>query len=95
MSNGEYHLDNFSGACKKKNWNIKIEKSQERSMQIDLKKRTQNVKTFLLYIDAHQRASAIKEAINYQVNKIIWPIVAEMEKMHRLNSMDCYSPTLM
>lgn len=47
MSNGEYHLDYFSRACKKKNWNIKVKKSQERNMQIDLKKKTQNVKTFV------------------------------------------------
>ena len=62
-------------------------------MQIDLRKRTQRVKTFALHIDAHQRAS-MKEAINNQVNRMIWPIIAEMEIMHGLNSMGCYSPRL-
>lgn len=58
-------------------------------MQIDLKKKHKMWK--LLYIDALQRASAIKEAINNQVNRMILPNVAEMEIMHRLNSMGCYS----
>lgn len=63
-------------------------------MQVDLRKRTQRGKTFVSHTDAHQRASAMKEAINNQVNRMIWPITAEMEIMHGLNSMGCYSPRL-
>lgn len=64
------HLANVSGACKNKNWKIRVKETEERGMWMDLRERAQNVKTFVLHVEAHQRASTMEVAINNQVRRM-------------------------
>lgn len=79
-------LFNFSGACKRKNWKIGVKESQRTGKWVALRERIQSVKFFVFAYWGSPESIHMEVALNNQVNRIIWPIMVEMEIMHGLTS---------